>query len=198
VTLRELSALVSAMQTPPSLPLKKPKTFMLVGIALLVLGAFYLLGILANVAMGSIPAMREQNPVFKLLEQNPDYAVVHYGTMALNVVLGIVAILGGIGLLKSKNWGRLLGIAWAAITILGAPLGFWVSKKYMEPAMMSQLQQANASGVPPELMTKLTTVFAIAGGVFWIAVCIVVIIFLARPKMKAWCRLQDAQGPGVS
>jgi hypothetical protein len=175
--------------------MKKPKTFMLAGVGLLVMGIFHLIGVLMNVAISAIPAMRAQNPAFMLMDENPDYALVHYASTALNVVLGGIGILAGIGLIKSKNWGRLLGIAWAVITILGAPLGFWVTNKYMAPAMRTQMEQAKTQGLDPELMTKVTGALAIAGGIFWIAVCIVIIVFLARPKMKSWCRLQENQTP---
>lgn len=189
------------MQTPPSLPLKKPRTFMLAGVGLLVLGIFYVLGLISNVVMALIPAIRSNNAALRLLDEDPSYVPVYYAGLILNGILGLVAIAAGIGLMKSKNWGRMLGIAWAAITILSAPLGLWLMNKYVHPAMVADMQKEfTRSGIPPEhseLFVQIMNVATMAFMVIWVLLCIVLIIFLARPKMKTWCHLQENQTPGL-
>lgn len=181
--------------------MKKPKTFMLVGVGLLVLGIFYVLGLAMNVVMIAIPAMREQNPALRLLDQDATYATIHYVSLALNGFLGLVAIVAGIGLIKCRNWGRMLGITWAAVTILSTPLGLWVTTKYVQPATAGEMQkEMSKSGAPAEMgetILKVTNVMTMVFMVFWVAFCIVMIIFLSRAKMKAWCHLQETQAPRI-
>jgi hypothetical protein len=189
------------MQTPPSLPLKKPKTFMLVGVALLVLGIFYVLGLLMNIIMAAVPVMREQNAALKLLDTDPSYVPVYYTGLFLNGGLGLLAICAGIGLIKCKNWGRQLGIGWAALTILTTPLGLWITNKYVLPATQAEVQkQMEATGgsgaASGEIVLAIAKATTIGFLVFWVVFCIVLIIFLVRPKMKAWCSLQETQTQG--
>jgi hypothetical protein len=182
------------MQIPPSLPLTKPKTFMLLGIGLLILGVFYIFGMLLNVAYASVPAMRETNPIFKAMDQDPTFKTIHNTSVVFNGLLGAVAVVAGIGLIKSKEWGRKMGMGWAALTLLMLPFGLWMTNKYVQPAM-AQMQNEMMKGQPmPEGFGKGMEVFTLAitivTTVFWVSFCIAVIYFLARPKMKAWCALQ--------
>ena len=185
------------MQTPPSLPLTKPKTFMLVGIGLLIMGIFYLLGLLMNVAYAAIPAMRETNPMLKIMDQDPTYAAIYNTSLALNGLIGLVAIAAGIGLLKSRNWGRTLGIGWAGLTLLMLPYGLWMTNTYVKPEMAQMQNEMMGGKSMPEGFGKgmevFTTALTILTTLFWAVGCIVVIYFLARPKMKAWCALQESQ-----
>jgi hypothetical protein len=185
------------MQTPPSLPLKKPKTFMLAGVGLLIVGIFYFLGLAMSIATAAIPALRAQDPALKLLDTDPSYAPVHYTNMFLSGGLGLVAICAGIGLIRSKNWGRQSGIAWAALSILNVPFNLWVANKYMMPVMQAEMQKhasGNASSAQAgEIALVIGKVATIGSLVGLVALCIVLIIFLARPKMKAWCRMQETR-----
>lgn len=170
---------------------------MLLGVGLLILGIFYVLGLMMNGVMLAIPAMREQNPALRLLDQDATYAAIHYASLVLNGFLGVVAIVAGIGLMKSRNWGRMLGITWAAVTILSTPLGLWVTTKYVQPATAAEMQkEMSKSGAPAEVgdtILKITNVLTYAFLFIWVVFCIVMIIFLSRDKMKAWCRLQETQ-----
>lgn len=184
------------MQTPPSLPLKKPKTFMVVGVGLIAWGIVLLLGLAVNLAYKAIPAMQAANPMFKIMAENPDYAAVFNLSLVLNGVLALMAGVAGIGLIRSRNWARILGMAWAAISLLALPFGLWMTNKYVTPAM-AQMQTEMSGGKLPEGFAKgMETgalVVSIVMTVFWAAIYLVILIFLARPKMKAWCRLQETQ-----
>lgn len=184
------------MQTPPSLPLKKPKTFMVAGVGLVVWGIVLLLGLAVNLAYMAIPAMKAQNPVFKIMDQNPEYASMFNVSLFLNGVLAVWACAAGIGLMRSWNWGRILGMVWAAISLLALPFGLWMTNKYVTPAM-AQMQSEMSGGKLPEGFAKgMETgalVVSIVMTAFWAVIYIVMLILLARPKMKAWCRLQETQ-----
>jgi hypothetical protein len=184
-----------AMETPPSLPLAKPKTFMIAGIGLLIMGIFYFCGMLMNMVIATMPAMRESNPVFKIMEQNPDYAAAYNISLVLNGILGLMALGGGIGLLMSRNWGRKLGIAWGVLYLLALPYGLWMTNKYVRPAMTEMQHEImkNQSAEFGKGMEIFTTAVTILTTVFWAAGCIAVIYFLARPKMRAWCALQETR-----
>ena len=49
--------------------------------------------------------------------------VLLVAVLALTVVMGIVQIVAGIGILKRRNWGRILGYIVAALGILQVPIG---------------------------------------------------------------------------
>lgn len=68
--------------------------------------------------------------VFALPEVERLYGVAHAGgifglSIAILVLFcsAIIAIAGGIGLLSGREWGRVLGIAYAAISLLRIPFG---------------------------------------------------------------------------
>jgi hypothetical protein len=132
------------------------------------------------------------------MDQNPEYAAVFNVSLFLNGVLAVAAIVAGIGLIKSRNWGRTIGMGWAALTLLTLPFGLWMTNKYVTPAMTQmQKEMTGGKGLPDGFSKGMeigTLAISIVTTVFMAALYIVILIFLARPKMKAWCRLQETQG----
>ncbi|QIF04307.1 hypothetical protein G5S37_23210 [Roseimicrobium sp. ORNL1] len=169
---------------------------MVVGVGLIVWGIMLLLGFLLNLAYMAVPAMKAQNPVFKIMEQNPEYASVFHVSLILSVVVALLAGVAGLGLIRSSNWGRILGMIWAAISLLSLPLGPWMTHKYVTPAMAQMQSEISGQKLSESFTTGMeigAMVASVVMALFWAAVYITILVLLARPKMKAWCRLQETQ-----
>ena len=68
--------------------------------------------------------------LFAFPEVNNLYGIAHvggiFGLIVAVLILflsAFIALIGGIGLLSGKNWGRVLSIAYAAISLIRIPFG---------------------------------------------------------------------------
>lgn len=104
--------------------MKKPELLLLIAIWEFIVGFIDLVGI-AAIGIIAFPAvMYEYRYGFGL--DRPGYTAAIFGLSVGIIVLLIyltVAIAGGIGLLMGKEWGRIISIVQAALSLFSIPFG---------------------------------------------------------------------------
>ncbi len=95
----------------------------LLGICFLVNGGLHLLSLLSTLVM--LPAFFSESSPFR---SDPNFpvrvlAVVMYIAAGLNLLLGLLDAVAGYGIIKRKQWGRLMGIIAAIPSLIGIPIG---------------------------------------------------------------------------
>lgn len=112
---------------PPFRPATaKPASITVFGIINIVWGAMGICGVAATSAMFFIPLPQDArfpNPALELLESNQAYRVFMIGSLAFGGLATVILIAAGIGLLKSRRWGRSLSLGWAWYAIAAMIIG---------------------------------------------------------------------------
>lgn len=104
----------------------KPASITVFGIINIVWGAFGICGLAGTSAMLFFPFPQDPrfpNPALELLESNQGYRAFLIGSLVVGVVATVILIIAGVGLLKSRRWGRSLSIGWAWYAIASMIIG---------------------------------------------------------------------------
>jgi hypothetical protein len=113
--------------------------------------------------------------------------------MAVGTVLSVMLLTGGIGLLRLRNWARVLCILVAIAELLLQTGSFIYNAAVLQPAMeqaqKEMLAKAGAQAPPanPFANTPISVVTSLAGVAFYI----VLLIFLFQPRIVAAFHKQD-------
>jgi hypothetical protein len=120
----------------------------------------------------------------------PYYMAVQYGGLALGLVSGTVMVVGAIGLLKVRPWGRHLTIGYACYNIVSSILGFIFTMTVTRPIMKEVWAELRADPkLPPQAanvlsMTETFTSFFIYASLVFLVYPISLLIVMFLPHVR--------------
>lgn len=159
--------------------MQRPVSVLVFGILNFVFAAFAVIGLVASVALFSLPE-DPTDPIIQFLHQNATYAVWLKICIPLGVLSCGALLAAGLGLLSLKPWGRTLSLAYAIYAIVFVLVGMGVNLVLMiqpvsKPApRQAELAAAAAIGGP---------LSGTVGGLFWVIYPILMLVFMLRPKV---------------
>src|SRR5271169_7234656 len=117
--------------------MQRPASVTMFFILNFVFAAFGVVGLIASVALFSLPG-DPNNPVIKLLHQNASYVVWLKICIPLGLLSCAALLASGIGLLCLKPWARALSMAYAIYAIVFALMGMGINLLLMIQPMFEQ------------------------------------------------------------
>jgi hypothetical protein len=185
------------MQTvPPSLPAvppQRPKSILIFGIFNVLFGVVGLLGALSSLFYFFVPAAAQGNPMMKSLMQNADYVFFTRLIMVPAVIAAFGQIICGIGLFRSREWGRKLAIGLGCYLIITSTLGAYLQYTYLMPAMLPEMTKIMPDENAAKIFKVTTMVSAALGVVFGVAYAVLQIVMLMRAKVRVYCIAASAK-----
>jgi hypothetical protein len=143
---------------PPVAPMqsKPPGLYKALGIVQIVLGALGVCYALFTVAM--LLVVKSVAATSSLY----DWPMMAYsiGHCVLSVITGGMLIGGGIGVFKAKRWSRMVGIAYACISLGGTVFGTALNLLVIQPGMYARM---GATAPPPgvEMISVVSALFGV-------------------------------------
>ena len=132
------------------------------------------------------------NPVLKIMRDNPIYAA----WMKISFLLGVpgcaVLAASGIGLLLLKPWARVLSVGYAIYAIVFGIAGMVVNVIYLMLPMLHQAQEQNG---PAAAGTIGGAIGGTLGGCFGLIYPVLLLIFMTRPNIVAAFRASTQAMP---
>jgi hypothetical protein len=121
------------------------------------------------------------NPALELIKSDSTYRLIMQTMIVLGCLASLTLLVGGIGLLFVKAWGRTLSIGYAWYAIVSVVAGMLVNWLYLLQPMLAQgeaggLGQAAAIG---------GAVGGMISGCFSVIYPVVLLIFMYRPAVRA-------------
>jgi hypothetical protein len=95
----------------------------LLGIAFLVTGGLHLLSLLSTLITLPMLLSDASSPFRADPTVMRIFTIVMYVALGLNLFQGLLDSIAGFGILKRKQWGRVMGMVAAVPSLLGIPLG---------------------------------------------------------------------------
>lgn len=170
---------VSKTTTPD--PMQRPTSVTVFGVLNIVFAAFGIVGIIGTVVMFSTMDS-SRNPIVKMMQQSPAYAVWMKLSLPLGLAATIVLLTAGIGLLLMKPWARKLTIGYAIYAIAFGILGTVVNFFFLIRPM---LEEASRKHGPEAAAAIGGAIGGTVGGCFGMIYPILLLIFMTRPKLVA-------------
>ena len=161
--------------------MQRPTSVIVFGILNIVFAVFGVIGLAISLAMFSLSA-DSNNPVVKLINENPTYAAWMKFSILLSVP-GLLALLtAGIGLLCMKSWARILSIIYAIYAIVAGIAGMVANFIFMIRPMLEQAQQQQGSEAAAAVGGAIGGTI---GGCFGLIYPVLLLIFMIRQKVVA-------------
>ena len=187
---------VSPAAGPAAPAAARPTSLIVFGILNIVFGLLGVCGTAGSSAMFFVKLPRDPlvpNPALELIESNPTYRTLMMVLIGLGLLAAVALLVAGVGLLRSRAWGRTLSIGYAWYGIVGAIVGMIVNWIYLVQPMLAKWNPAFG---PAEAATVSTAVSGILGGCFGMLYPIVLLVFMSRPALRDWLAADSASGPG--
>jgi hypothetical protein len=162
--------------------MQRPTAVTVFGILNIVFAALGACGLLATVAMFVPGPFSDQNPVVKIMEDHPAYALWVKVTIPLGLAAVVVLLAAGIGLLQLKEWGRKLSIGYAIYAILSVLANAAISFIVVVPALMEAAAQRHGPEAAGAAGGVIGAVFGVIVGPIY--PCFL-LYFMTRPYVKA-------------
>src|SRR3954469_5187230 len=120
--------------------MQRPTSVTVFGVLNLVFGVFGVFGLIASAAIFALP-LSANNPVVKIVHENPGYAAF----LKLSIAVGVLAlgalVAAGIGLLLLKAWARILSIIYAIYAMIAGLIGVVLNFVYVMRPLLQQASQ---------------------------------------------------------
>jgi hypothetical protein len=162
----------------------RPTSLLVLGILNIVFGVLGLCGTAASSAMFFVEMPQDPgmpNPALELIRSDSTYRLIMQTMIVLGCLASLALLVGGIGLLLVKAWGRTLSIGYAWYAIVAVVAGLLVNWLYLLQPMLAQgeaggLGQAAAIG---------GAVGGMISGCFSVIYPVMLLIFMYRPAVRA-------------
>ena len=175
---------------PPDLPpAARPASLVVFGVLNIVFGLLSMCGAAGSSVMFFVDLPRDPalpNPMLDLIKSNPTFRLTQMVNMGISIVLAVALMLAGIGLLRSKAWGRTLSVGYGWCAIAGIVLAMIVNWIYLVQPMLANLKQAGGAGGPAETLAMGTAVGGMASGCFGLVYPVILLVFMNRPALRDW------------
>src|SRR5436309_11142195 len=122
--------------------MQRPTSVTVFGVLNIVFGVIGVFSLFGTVALFFMSAESSTNPVIKIMASSPAYATWLKLTIPLGLLGAVANIAAGIGLLKLKEWGRKLSIAYGVFALVMGVVGIVVNFIYLVGPLLEQAQQA--------------------------------------------------------
>ncbi|HEV3117763.1 MAG TPA: hypothetical protein VGY58_11960 [Gemmataceae bacterium] len=117
--------------------------------------------------------------VAKAMADLPGASVLRYVNYAVNGFLTLAMIVGGIGLLRMRNWARVLTILYGVVSVADKLFDLIYSLKYEIPATRAFLETVHAASDEDKFMVSLLEVGVRLGPVIPVVLMVYPMIVLA-------------------
>jgi hypothetical protein len=135
------------------------------------------------------PQQRQlQDEMQKAMESGPGHKVIQYGQFALDLLISFIMIIGGIGLLKLRPWGRQLSIIYGLLSIAVKIFGIVYALAFTMPAVNEFLRLHQPSNQEEQMVLAFMKTFSIFPpfiGLLFMIYPIVVLVIMFRPAIAA-------------
>ena len=161
--------------------MQRPAAVNTFGILNIVFAALAVFGTIASLAVFSMTDA-SNNPLVKVLRDNPAYGAWLKFTIVLGLVAAAVLLAAGIGLLRLQPWGRKVSIGYAIYAILFSLLNTVISFLFVLRPLLAEAAQKQG----PEAAGAIGGVIGgSVGSCFGLIYPILLLIFMTRPKVVA-------------
>lgn len=172
--------------SPPRPPAPaKPGALTAFGVLNLVFGVIGTCGIGLSALLPYLPQDKSvPNPALELLMQNASYRMYFQVSLGLGFVAVVILIIGGIGLLLARPFGRSLSNAYGVYAIISGIAGMIVSYVLL---IQPNLEKVTSDGSDPQVQAALIGGIAggLLGGCLGEIYPILLLFFINRPKVVA-------------
>ena len=159
----------------------RPAAVTTFGILNIFFAVFGVVGLAASMAMLAMPETTA-NPVVQIMRNNPAFATWMKISVPLGAVACIVLLAAGIGLLRMKEWGRKLSLAYAVYAIIAGLAGTLVTFIFV---IRPLLEKAQTTQGPEAAGAVGGAIGGSVGGCFSLIYPVLLLIFMTRPKLVA-------------
>lgn len=161
--------------------MQRPTSVTVFGILNIVFAVLGAIGLAVSLAMFLLSA-DSNNPVVKLIHENPTYAAWMKFSILLSMPGLLALLIAGIGLLCMKSWARILSIIYAIYAIVAGIAGMAANFFFMVRPLLEQAQQQQG----PEAAAAVGgAIGGTIGGCFGLIYPVLLLIFMTRPKVVA-------------
>jgi hypothetical protein len=164
--------------------MQRPTSVTVFGVLNIVFGALGILGIIFSAIslMVISPLSSTHNPVVQTVRNNPGYAAWMKIAIPLGFLACGVSIAAGIGLLKLKNWARILSIGYAIYAIVTGIIGMVLNYIFLMQPLMEQASQKQGPEAAVLIGAAIGGTF---GSCFGMIYPVLLLIFMFRPNVVA-------------
>jgi hypothetical protein len=138
------------------------------------------------------PAAQMQKEMMEGLEKAqasvPGGKATQYGQMGVDLLLGVMMVLSGIGLLKMQPWGRSLAIAYGVLSLLLKVFAIVWGLVFVIPAMTEFIDAFGAKGPQQAtfaMIMRISAYAAVIGPVIVAVYPIIVLYFMLNARTRA-------------
>lgn len=161
--------------------MQRPTSVTVFGVLNIVFAAFGVFGLIASIALFFMAA-DTNNPVIKIMHENPAYAVWLKVCIPLGLLSCAALLAAGIGLLRLKSWARILSIGYAIYAIAFGILGMVVNFIFLIRPMLDQARQQQGAQAAGAMGGAIG---GSLGGCFGLIYPVLLLIFMLRPNVAA-------------
>jgi len=157
--------------------LQKTTAVTVLGVLNIVFAALGIFGVIGTLALFATSSGASNNPVIKIMHDNPGYAL----WMKMSIPMGLVAcgalLVAGIGLLKLLPWARTVCIIYAIYAMVNVVLSTVINYFFLVRPMMEQAQGKSGAEAGAAIGGA---VGGMVGGCIGLIYPIVLLIFMLR------------------
>ena len=160
---------------------RRPASINVFGILNIVFAGLGILGLLGSaVLLFAAPDLN--NPVVKIMHENPGYGVWMKISFLLGIPSCVALAAAGIGLLLLKAWARILSMVYAVYAIVLGLLGTVLNVIFLVLPMLHHAQEQSG----PEAAAAVGgAIGGSLGGCIGLVYPVLLLIFMTRPKVVA-------------
>jgi len=161
--------------------MERPHSITVFGILHIV---FAVLGVFSLVGSAAMLSMRvgANNPVVKIMRENPGYSAWIKVTIPIGLVSCSALLASGIGLPRLRTWARNLAIAYSIFALLFGLLGTVVNYLFLVRPMLDEVQRSQGPEAAGAIGGALS---ASIGGCVGLIYPIVLLYFMTRREVAA-------------
>ncbi len=160
---------------------QRPTSINVFGILNLVFAGWGIFGLLGSAVL-LFATSDSNNPVIKIMHDNPGYATWLKITFVLGIPGCVVLAASGIGLLLLKPWARVLSIIYAVYAIVLGLAGTVINVIFL---VLPLLRQAQGQTGPEAAGAIGGAIGGSLGGCIGLIYPVLLLIFMTRPKVVA-------------
>jgi hypothetical protein len=163
--------------------MQRPVSVTVFGILNIVFAAWAICGtVFTGVILFAGGPGAQQNPMLKIMEDDPFLSVWTRVSIPLAVAAGGALLAAGIGLLLLKEWGRKLSIGYAIYAIVMGLFGLAINLIFVFPRLMNV---AGAARGPDALGARIGAMAGLIGGIVGFVYPALLWYFMTRPHVRA-------------
>jgi hypothetical protein len=163
--------------------MQRPVSATVFGILNIIFAAWAICGaVFSGVILAVQAGAAKQNPVLKVMEDDPFLSAWMKVSMPLAIAAGAALLAAGIGLLLLKEWARKLSLGYAIYAIVMALVGVVINLVFVFPRLMKEVGGKQG---PEAVGAQIGMIAGVAGGVLGLIYPALLWFFMTRPHVRA-------------